>query len=140
MRVKASYLRRHPSWTRSWWQDFPARRVRFWRTLFWERGQGWLRWAMEERTGYDYIDEGLRAPYQYTVAPPLRRGWCWARAWLLCPLVVWRLVIRGLPWEGTVDLHTGRDRLSWEEVRPAAWGEMVYDRDPDRRRDLWGPV
>lgn len=55
-----------------WWIDLPRRwRHRwFWKSLFFEPGQGLLRWKMDRRDSYGgWMDP----PEAYPVAPPLRR-------------------------------------------------------------------
>lgn len=104
----------------AWWQDWPWRRSYAWGLLLWERGQGWLRWAGEERTGYDNLGDGLRAPYPYRVAPPARRLAVYLRQWLLVP----RLMLRGAP----PDEFGPRYRFSWEECSPC-WPRDLQDVD-----------
>lgn len=55
-----------------WWIELPRRwRYRWWwKGLFLEPGQGWLRWGLDKReeSGGFY-----QPPEPYVVAPPLRR-------------------------------------------------------------------
>jgi hypothetical protein len=139
MRAVARDVIRHPSWFGTWLIDHPARHWRFWRTLLLDKGQGWLRWGTDERTEYEYIDEGLEMPVPYMVAPPLRRFWFWVQQWLAIPklMIVGVDLFDGLS-NAPDDAHT-RYRYSWEEARPETlrvvfteWGV-----DKDRPRDLW---
>jgi hypothetical protein len=101
-----------------WWEEWPPRRKAFWHTLLLEPGQGWLRWAIEERTEYAYIDEGLYRLY-------------W---WLKNLLDIPRLYLIGFK-----DDTTGRrERLSYEESH-CSWADFqTWYRDKDRKRELWG--
>ena len=128
MRATLSDVVKHPSWFGGWWADWPVRRKHFWRTLLWEEGQGWLRWATDERTEYEYIDEGLSQPTEYAVAPPLRRLWWWVRAAFQMPIIMFI----GYKHPG----DDRRTRLSFEECRPSR-SDLSYYRDSDRKRELW---
>lgn len=110
-----------------WWGDWPPRHRRFWYLLLLQSGDGWLRWGIEERTGYDYIPDAMAsAPYPFSVAPPLRQTAIFLHQCLLVP----RLMLRGVE---DVDGDPGRYRFSWEEARPC-WPCLD---DPDRNKELW---
>ena len=102
---------------------------RWLRVLLWERGQGWLRWALDDRETYGCYDPP-EPPEHYVVAPPFRRiarylrWWGTVAAWAACGFRVWHPYDR--EWM----------RLSWEEIRPC-WSD-TWDglRDEDRRREL----
>jgi len=100
---------RHPTRIGGWWLDLPVRRLRFWRVLLFERGQGWLRWGIDDRaTQYGYLEP----PTSYAVAPPLRRA-----------------VITVRWWAGWLRYREPGEAFDWT---PAS-----FLRDDDRRRDLW---
>jgi hypothetical protein len=107
----------------NWWLDWPCRHFRFWRELLFEQGQGWLRWGTDERTSYEYLGEGLNAPEEFPVAPPLRRfarGWRYIAFQLRCVLFNFE----------------GLRHDYWPLESPWTYAEMW--RDPDRKRNLWG--
>lgn len=101
---------------------------RFWRTLLFEAGQGWLRWGTEERTAYYWESNACAyAPEWYRVAPPLHRLWLYVRQWFAVP----HLMLIGVTFDGPPP----RYRYSWEEARPC-WPTDMRDND-DRRKELW---
>lgn len=109
-----------PAALRDWWIEWPARRWRFWHTLLFAKGEGWLRWGMDERESGGYYEP----PEPYVVAPPLRQLAIYLRMWLAAP----KLMLRGVEWDDE------RYRFSWEEARPC-WPHLD---DPDRKGELWG--
>ena len=58
-----------------WWIDLPRRWLHrwFWKSLFWEPGQGLFRWRTSVREGWS--GDHMTPPDPYTVAPPIRRLW-----------------------------------------------------------------
>lgn len=132
MRATFADVRRNPSWLPAWWEAWPPRSRRFWQVLLFEKGQGWLRWGMEERQASELMcyagDEPLYEWFPFTVAPPLRRAWLWLCMWANAPRAVWNCMIVGIEFDGR------RERLSWEETKP--W-DLSYV-DPERREELWG--
>lgn len=133
MRATIYDLPKHPSWVGSWLQDHPMRTKWFWHILLFEKGQGWLRWGIDERTHYEYIDEGLEAPEPYTVAPPLRCLWWYVRGWLLVPY----LMLVGYPPDPN-DPRDKRYRYAWEEARLTFYDCWHWYRCEDRYQELWG--
>lgn len=110
-----------------WWQDFPPRRLSFWKELLFAPGQGWLRWKTDDIAGIEpghYYERHEPIP----VMPPVHRFFSYLREWLEVPY----LMLIGPKYETTGE----RDRFSWAEACPS-WKNYIYLRDPDRKKNLW---
>ena len=129
MRAHWADVKRHPSWVLDWLIDLPCRRREFWGRLLSEKGQGWLRWGIDVREGWEY-DDNACAPYHshdYQVAPPLRRLWIYLAQWPRVP----RLMLVGVRWP---EEDGPRYHFAWEEAQPCWPSDM---REPDRKKELW---
>ena len=89
--------------------------------VLFERGQGWLRWGLDERTSYYWeFNAGCLAPEWYTVAPPMRRLALYLGQWLALP----RLMLIGMSDKPYSDK---RYRFSWDEACPQWPSDMKED-------------
>lgn len=86
MRYTFGQVLSHPYGSRTerlagWWLELPGRKLRWWKWLLFNEGDGWLRWKAEHRDTFPPYGE---PPDRYVVWPPIRRFlyalryWGWA--------------------------------------------------------------